>query len=1571
MKILFILLTAALGLSACNPLSGQLDQSVVDQGFHPGYVQTEAELQALPILLRGGQVLALSFTLPSEMSSARLEYSLDNGLHYNLLSSLSSYQTSYLWNVPTSDTVLGRIRLISTVNGIEKTLESDLFSIDATVPGAPSATLQSASQSNSASVALTIADCSDRQGIFVSESTTPPSATAAGWVTCQTTAGAIHYSVASADGAKTLYVYAKDEAGNISTSSSVNVTIDRTAPILTWVTAPAMVSILKGSNSYSLSWTASDATTSIQSLKLYYAEDGSSYDAGTSLSTSATSLSWTIPSHDTSTAKLKLVAVDTVGNTQSIVAGPFTIDSSLPTVSITDLSGPYRGGTSVNVSLSASDTLSGLNTFKLQYASNGTTFADVATLSTSATSYSWTIPSDNTTTAKLKVIAVDVAGNESTASTSAFTIDSTAPSAPSITLASANPTNSTAASLTVNSCSDFSKIYVSETNTAPAFNAAGWQTCSTGAGAISSTLSNADGTKTLYAFAQDAVGNVSVSSSLVVTLDRTVPVVTLSSLTGGEIVSGLLTQSVEWSASDSGSGLKTNSAKIEVSSDSGVSWSTVASNQTTAGPYNWSAGSSANGTHYQIQITVSDAAGNTASASSPADFTMDSEAPTLTGAEMTVNDSVSGDSTNTNYVQVSFKASDTATKITHFCLQYNDSTQPDSDSTCWSPVSALGQSAATSVVADHYSFGLGMGTSLYHIYAWVKDQASNISELGPTDGTDHVSISYTAPQAPTITSVIGTSSSTPANPPSKTDLTINQGTDVYIQWKVASAPSGLGSTPISLFVTTDNLTFDPISGAGALLNGNNGCAPDSDHTGCFKWANGSPANTFYSVRAVVTDSAEITAAGTSSPINSWPPINFLAGATDPGTNGSASSAMFINSQGTCGDGQSFVVTKGGIVYFRDRYRGILMIDPTTGNQVILIPLATSGYADGTVTGLTTGATVGKPTRLALDFQDRLLIQETNSIRRYDPSSHTLTTIIGGPSATSTTATSSAATTRITSSVPFACGQAFPLFAVPDGRIYFGSENPGSSPSGSRIRIYTPADSTVRSVYYSGVGTSEGPTEDISNYAPVGTFYGFDPSTSDLDASMMLLSRYGLASYRVNFNPITGATLPTEYMDQPPSGYLSRGIVGMDGEAYAFGPGKIIHYSKIARTWTTLAGSATAGISDDSIVAFNHMIDPSDLFVNASGKIYFFEHGVIRTIDQDGKLVSLMGSRPSSGDGGDALNARIGMVDDFKLWNNGVGSGDQIVFTDSSEVKIRQFQVGGQMTKLAGNGNQGTPSTVNPAVDEPLLLDLTHVAFTIAVDPSDGTIYSNTRRKGISKLPQATDVWEDLIGGSSYGYFAADGKPGNQITPSSGYTPSIMGYDGSNLIAGWYRYSGSYIDSMFKIYPLDGIYTQAPFAGVLGGYNHDICADATLLTDCALPLAGLAINQLVWDGYAHTWVGMPSPSEVTTSGKQVFTMTEGGSIHYLVKLPDYAPTMTVRHDATHNLIYYCGYTDGKLHRYDVDLATTDPANADSAYAWPIPAMKCGSHSLIYSASRDSLIFAYSVNGIWGIAEYLNP
>jgi hypothetical protein len=135
---------------------------------------------------------------------------------------------------------------------------------DTTAPSVTGFTVPASSSSLTVSgISITATDAVGVTGYIITESSIAPAASAAGWVSVVSTTSfsttTASYTAASA-GAKTLYVYTKDAAGNVSTSRSAPVTItlpDTIAPTVTSFVIPAT------SNSLTVPITAFSATDNV------------------------------------------------------------------------------------------------------------------------------------------------------------------------------------------------------------------------------------------------------------------------------------------------------------------------------------------------------------------------------------------------------------------------------------------------------------------------------------------------------------------------------------------------------------------------------------------------------------------------------------------------------------------------------------------------------------------------------------------------------------------------------------------------------------------------------------------------------------------------------------------------------------------------------------------------------------------------------------------------------------------------------------------------------------------------------------------------------------------------------------------------------------------------------------------------------------------------------------------------------------------------------------------------------------------------------------------------------------
>jgi hypothetical protein len=932
-------------------------------------------------------------------------------------------------------------------------------------------------------------------------------------------------------------------------------------------------------------------------------------------------------------------------------------------------------------------------------------------------------------------------------------------------------------------------------------------------------------------------------------------------------------------------------------------------------------------------------------------FVKDTTAPTFTASEMSLNGGVSP--SLSIYIPVAFGAVDDGAPITNYCLKYNSTTAPVAADSCWISITP------TASYSANVNFRLGFAAGSYSVYAWAKNASGLISSLtnsgAGTDAQDKASITFSPVLPPSLINVSASSADGSVN------LTVSAGGDVYVKWNASSSGS-LAATPISVYYTTDDTNYTEVATSLANAPGS-GCTITGAETGCYKWASGAPTSSYFRVRVGAIDTNGRLSYQTTQPLNIGTTLRVIAGSTDPGTGGSATAAIFVTPELNQGwqDPGSFIVSTSGVVYFADSVRGILKVDPSDGVQNLIIPATPSTTAvDGAVPGT---ATVRNVYRLSFDSQGRVLMFDYDRIRRYDPVANTVTTIIGGGGSTAATV----APLSLQIDPAYYSGWPLLFFGTPDGKIYFQSQNYNYvTIADYRLRIYDPVTDLVTSLTFSGTGDAYDPAQDITLCGAYGMGATYNPVSGAL-LQIILKSNHNLTGCQdsgdhfpfMAINPTTGVSSGPH-----PAGtsYSDNFNVGADGKLYLIDriSGTVKQYDSSTRVFTTILGVYTSpGVCADGTTATACQIDVSDFYADANGVFYFFERGKIRTIDQNGKVQTVMGSGFTAGDGGLATSARLGSITDVKLWND--GSVDKVVLTDQSEYRIREFDIDGNIQTLAGNGSHGHPNTTAAAAGQPIAVnDNSSVSILhIQVDPTAGTIYSSARINNyISKIDRSTGKWVDIVGGGATNFYSAsaDGKLGNEIY-LNGYSPAMLGFDGTHLLTAIDKYLTV---SMMKIYAVtDG--TQTAFAGVSGSTDTTFSADGTAGTSTTVPLTQDPVQSAIWDAYASRWVFNSQYSDANV----IRTLVVGGNIGTIATLSKTPSSFTYRHDASNNLIYYCGSSDNKLYKYNITTST------NTALTWPIVKMKCTGKDMVYSSSRGTLIFPFTQDGIGGVAEYINP
>jgi hypothetical protein len=296
---------------------------------------------------------------------------------------------------------------------------------------------------------------------------------------------------------------ARDAAGNLTTSATVIVMIDTTAPTVS-MTAPANGATASGV--VTVSATASD---NVGVLGVQFLLDGAAL--GTEDTTAPYAISWDSTTASSGAHTLSARARDAAGNLTTSATVSVTIDNAAPTVSMT---APANGATvsgMVTVSATASDNRGVVG---VQFLLDGAALGTEDT--TAPYSISWNSTTASSGSHTLSARARDAAGNLTTSATVSVMIDTTAPTV-SMTAPANGATVSGMVTVSATASDNVGVVGVqflldgvplgAEDRTAP--YSISWNTQPVSLGS-----------HTLAARARDAVGNQTTSAGITVTVSK-------------------------------------------------------------------------------------------------------------------------------------------------------------------------------------------------------------------------------------------------------------------------------------------------------------------------------------------------------------------------------------------------------------------------------------------------------------------------------------------------------------------------------------------------------------------------------------------------------------------------------------------------------------------------------------------------------------------------------------------------------------------------------------------------------------------------------------------------------------------------------------------------------------------------------------------------------------------------------------------------------------------------------------------------------------------------------------------
>lgn len=188
---------------------------------------------------------------------------------------------------------------------------------------------------------------------------------------------------------------------------------------------------------------------------------------------------------------------------------------------------------------------------------------------------------------------------------------------------------------------------------------------------------------------------------------------------------------------------------------------------------------------------------------------------------------------------------------------------------------------------------------------------------------------------------------------------------------------------------------------------------------------------------------------------------------------------------------------------------------------------------------------------------------------------------------------------------------------------------------------------------------------------------------------------------------------------------------------------------------TLAGQEEAGSDGDGGLATLAELNlPSALAVDRAGNLYIADSGNnrIRRVSPSGRISAFAGNAMlgSSGDGGPAIDASFNSPGALAFDSKG-----NLYVADTGNHRVRRISPDGNITTVAGNGNDLMAGDGGPAIEASLYLP-----HGVAIDASDNLLIADTGNFRVRRVDTRTGIITTIAGSGRYGS-AGDGQPAIQ------------------------------------------------------------------------------------------------------------------------------------------------------------------------------------------------------------------
>jgi Bacterial Ig-like domain len=444
---------------------------------------------------------------------------------------------SYSWTLPTitSDKCIVSVEAVDRATNVGTDMSADNFTIDSASPEVSSISLYDritgdSDRTNDQTITVEAFGVSADATQMMIAQDAGFSVNSTGWISFTATT---EYSLTAGDGTKEVYYKVRDAVSSESAPVSNSIILDTTGP------TGISITINNGdpyTNEVNVELTLA-ATDEWVPMMMLISNEASF--AGANWETFSTTKAWVLPSGDgtkTVYAKFRDAGSNESGSTNDDIL----LDTIAPTVEVVSPDGGevWIGGSNHNITWNANDSGSGFGAapIVIWYTSNDGASWNYITTEANTGSYSWTLPTIDSTQCRVSVEATDRAlntGRDMSAAT--FTIDSTAPTVTSIEVrdrTSGDPLRTNEQPVSVEAfgvSADATQMRLAE-DAGFTINDTGWISYAANYEYI---LNAGDGSKTVYFEVRDAALQESNTVSDTIILDTAGPTGTSVSINSG------------------------------------------------------------------------------------------------------------------------------------------------------------------------------------------------------------------------------------------------------------------------------------------------------------------------------------------------------------------------------------------------------------------------------------------------------------------------------------------------------------------------------------------------------------------------------------------------------------------------------------------------------------------------------------------------------------------------------------------------------------------------------------------------------------------------------------------------------------------------------------------------------------------------------------------------------------------------------------------------------------------------------------------------------------------------------